>query len=220
MKTRERDLAVNMRKEGKSIREIASRLRVAKSSVSLWVREIKLYPNQIKNLEDRPRQRIAVEKRRISRLRNEEAKRQIILNQAAATIGSVTGESLRLIGPMLYWAEGGKTRRGMVRFSNSDPEMIRLMMKFFRITCRVSENKFHGHIHIYGVEHVAEAERYWSQISAIPTKQFFKSYAKPSVAGKGDRRTLPYGTFDIYVCDTRLFLTIMGWIKGIIRKVV
>jgi transposase-like protein len=220
VKAQARDNAIKMREGGGSIREISSKLGVAKSSVSLWVRDVELDQKQFKNLSDKPKSRVVVERRRLSRLRNEEAKRQIILDEASSSIRTITQDNLRLIGAMLYWAEGGKTRRGMVRFSNSDPEMIKLMMKFFRITCCVLDNKFHGHIHIHGPERVKVAEKYWSGISGIPTQQFFKSYTKLSVAGTGERHTLPYGTFDIYVCDTKLFLTIMGWIKGIARKVV
>ena len=50
---------------------------------------------------------------------------------------------------MLYWAEGGKTRKGMVRFSNSDPEMIKIMMAFFRKVCNAPKEKFRGYIHIH-----------------------------------------------------------------------
>ena len=61
------------------------------------------------------------------------------------------------------------------------------------------------------------AEKYWSEITNIPISQFYKTYSKPSVASKGKKDSLPFGTFDIYVCDTKLFLTIMGWIEGIKR---
>jgi hypothetical protein len=37
------------------------------------------------------------------------------------------GERLFLAGCMLYWAEGGQDRN-QVRFSNSDPEMIRVFV--------------------------------------------------------------------------------------------
>jgi len=107
----------------------------------------------------------------------------------------------------------------MARFSNSDPEMIKFMMKFFKKICHVPSVKFRGHIHIYAPERVPAAERYWSAVTGIPRKQFFKTYSKPSIAGKDKRHTLPNGTFDIYICDTKLFLTIMGWIKGITQNV-
>ena len=50
---------------------------------------------------------------------------------------------------MLYWAEGGKTRKGMVRFSNSDPEMIKIMMAFSEKFVMCQKKKFRGYIHIH-----------------------------------------------------------------------
>jgi len=45
--------ALELRKKGKSIKEIARQLEVAKSSVSLWCRDIELAPKQIERLMQR-----------------------------------------------------------------------------------------------------------------------------------------------------------------------
>lgn len=103
----------------------------------------------------------------------------------------------------------------MVRFSNGDPRMIQLMMKYFREACQVPEDKFRGYIHIHeSLDHVV-AEKYWSSVSDIPLINFYKTYRKPNPSSKGLRITLPYGVFDIYVADSKLFLKIEGWTKGI-----
>ncbi len=115
---------------------------------------------------------------------------------------------------MLYLAEGGKTKR-ITRIANSDPAVIQIMMRFFREICGVAESKFQGHIHTFTHADIKKTEKYWSEITGISRKQFYKTYTKPSVASLQKRQTLPYGTFDIYVCDTKLFLTIMGWIEKI-----
>jgi hypothetical protein len=116
---------------------------------------------------------------------------------------------------MLYWAEGRKRGKRIVSFSNSDPEIIKIMMKFFREICSVDEEKFRGHIHIHSHLNVKDSERYWSNISQIPLSQFYKTYSKPSKSSQGKMDGLPYGTFDIHVCDSVLFLTVKGWIEKI-----
>lgn len=128
-------------------------------------------------------------------------------------IDPLSREEILLVGAALYWGEGGKTRTGMARISNSDPGIIRFMMRFFREICKVPSKKFRGHVHTFSHLNSKKAERYWSAISGIPTSQFYKTYAKPSIASKGKLDTLPYGTFQIYVCDTNIFLTIKGWIE-------
>jgi hypothetical protein len=88
-------------------------------------------------------------------------------------------------------------------------------MRFFREICKVPEDKFHASIHTFAHANIEKTEKYWSKISGISRNQFFKTYIKPSSASLQKRNTLPFGTFDIYVCDTKLFLTIMGWIEKV-----
>ncbi len=215
MLKKEKEQAIKLRKEGLSINEIAKKLDVAKSSVSLWVREIKLSFDQIGNLSQKRYQRAVIEKRRVTRLKNETAKRQIILDAAQKQIKKISEKELWLMGVMLYWAEGGKTQRSLVRFSNGDPEMIKIMMFFFRKICKVPEEKFRGYIHIHPhLDHI-EAEKYWSSITGIALKKFFKTYRKINISSKNKKDSLPFGVMDIYICDTELFLKISGWAKGI-----
>ncbi len=116
---------------------------------------------------------------------------------------------------MLYWAEGSKTNRGVVQFTNSDPEMIKLMMAFFRNICKVPEEKFRAHIHIHPHLDYKSSGKYWSSISKIPLDSFYKTYRKMNKASKHKRDSLPRGTLDAYICDTKLFLRIFGWVTGI-----
>ena len=145
---------------------------------------------------------------------NELLKREKIILDARKSITKISDKQLWLMGVMLYWAEGGKTQR-MVRFSNGDPEMIKIMMAFFRRVCEVPESKFRGYIHIHPHLNHKEAEEYWSAISDIPLDQFFKTYRKPNKSSQNKKDSLPNGVLDVYVLDTQLFLKITGWAKGI-----
>ena len=53
MKKAERDQARELRRQGLSLGEIRRQLGVAKSSVSLWVRDIELTPEQLERLSAR-----------------------------------------------------------------------------------------------------------------------------------------------------------------------
>ena len=212
MKRAERDKAIVLRKGGVSMREIARTLNVSKASVSFWVRDIPLTSAQRQRLTLNGYSVDAVEKRRQRRLENTRLQRVAIMQEAAKNLGTLSDRALWLIGIALYWGEGGKTKTA-VRLSNSDPGVIKVMMKFFRIICDVPEEKFRGHVHTFSHLNVESAERYWSKISNIPRRQFYKTYSKPSIASKNKRNTLPYGTFQIYVHDTRLYFKMMGWIE-------
>ena len=215
MKIIEKEKAKALRKEGYSINQIVKETGFTKSSVSLWVRDIVLTKEQKKGLSERGRSIESIEKRRINRLHNEQQKRQIIIDEAKKDFTSVSLEQLKLIGIILYLGEGGKTKKGLARVANSDPLVIKIIMRFFREICQVPESKFRGYIHTFEHADVEKTETYWSQITGIPRKQFYKTYIKPSSASLQKRKSLPFGTIDVCVCDTKLFLTIIGWIERI-----
>jgi hypothetical protein len=213
MKVVEKERAILLRRKGKSINQIIKETGFSRASVSLWVRDIILTPEQKSRISERGRSVESIEKRRISRLFNEQKKREAIINKAKEDLTNISLEQLKLIGTALYLGEGGKTDKNVARVASSDSEIIQIMMRFFREVCRVPENKFRAHIHTFAHADVNKTEKYWSLITGIPLSQFFKTYIKPSAASLQKRNTLPFGTIDVYVCDTKLFLTIMGWIE-------
>lgn len=213
MKSIEKDKARALRKDGFSMRDIAKIIGVSKASVSLWVRDVMLTVEQRHKLTAQGYSVDAVEKRRVNRIANTQKRHRIVIDAAKERIQTLSKYELLLVGAALYWGEGGKTSKGMARLANSDPDVIRIMMRFFKEVCEVPPEKFRGHIHTFSHLNAKKAEKYWSEISGIPQKQFYKTYSKPSIASKGKKDSLPYGTFDIYVCDTRVFLTIKGWIE-------
>lgn len=215
MKVIERQRAVTLRHEGRSIKDIARIVGVSKASVSVWVRSIVLSKRQLGVLKTNGFSSEVIEKRRKKRLENEQEKRDEVSTLAQKDIKNISQGDLRLIGLCLYWGEGGKTHKGAARISNSDPAIIKVMMRYFREICTVEEKKFRAHLHIHSHLDVEKAEKYWSSISGIPRGQFFKTYAKPSIASKNKKDSLPYGTFDIYVCNTKLFLQIIAQIEKI-----
>lgn len=217
MRAIERKKARELRAHGLSLREIAERIHCAKSSISDWVRDIPLTPEQIERLElkqDKARAKAANHpnspKQKWARIRND------LINSGAKEIPSQYSLlTLKLIGAVLYWAEGYKASINMVNFSNSDPSMIALMMHFFRKVCKVPEKKFRGIVHIHPHLNKERAKKFWSEISGIPIRRFHKTQFGISKASKHKRDTLPLGTFRIVVCDVRLLSKIKGWIKGI-----
>lgn len=220
MKLLEKQKAVILRRKAYSIKEIAKKIGVSKSSVSLWVRNVSLNKKQLNSLKLKGFSSKAIENRRKSRLANEQTKREMIMFTAGENIKNISDNDLRLIGLCLYWGEGGKTHQGSARVSNSDPSLIKVMMRFFREVCCVETSVFRGHVHIHSHLDAERAEKYWSKVSGIPIRQFYKTYVKPSIASKGKKDTLPYGTFDIYVPRTKLFLEIIGQIEKIKKLLV
>ncbi|MDP3995833.1 MAG: hypothetical protein Q8P74_01130 [bacterium] len=218
MKLESQKLAVKLRKRGWSLSEICKKQNLAKGSVSKWVRNVELSPLQIEIINKKGGNKKTIEKRRLTRIRNTEQKREKIISSADKEIKKLSNRDLFLIGIVLYWAEGRKANGGVVQFSNSDPRTIRIMIKFFTKICGVPPAKLRGYIHIHPHLDAKKAEKYWSLVSEIPLNQFYKTYRKQNKSSKNKKNSLPFGTFDINICDTNLFLKIRGWINGISRS--
>ncbi len=220
MKVIEKEKARTLRRQGKSINQIVKEAGISKASASVWVRDIVLTKSQRKKISEKGRSVESIERRRTSRLFNAQVKRQVIIDKAKEDFTDISLEQLRLVGSMLYWGEGGKTDHWSVRVANSDPAIIRVMMRFFREVCKVPEDKFRAQVHTFEHADMGKTQTYWSHLTGIPQKQFYKGYKKPSSASLQKRKTLPFGTLDLYVHDTHLFLTIKGWIEKVKELVI
>lgn len=215
MKTRERELARRIRRdEGAPINEIAHRVGVSKSSVSLWVRDIELTAEQRQALLDRNpafnRQlsgwtRLA-ERRRAERVTfQEDGRRRMRL-----------GERDFVAGCMLYWAEGAK-RRNQLQFVNSDPLMARFFVAFLKkhFGLRREDIRITCHLYADHLDKQREIEEYWLDVLDLPKESLRKSvvnvYSKHSQRKRvGD---LPFGTCRIVVSRTWVIQTIYGAIQ-------
>jgi len=220
---KDKSIAISYRKQGKSYNTISKRLGIPKSTLSTWLKNLKL-PKQVreklltsaqrswaKNIirYNKKRSQIAIERS----LRAQE--------KAAEDIQTLSARELKLVGTVLYWAEGYKKTRWTLVFCNSDPAIVRVMMRFFREVCKVPEKKFKAQVQIHPNVSEELAKCYWSKISNIPLKQFRKSLTRISKASKKKRppKTLPYGTFRVIIMDVELVNRIKGWILGLSKEI-
>lgn len=206
--------AIRMRKQGKTYNEITTLLDIPKSTLSGWFNGLKI-PERIKrrlwsNAQKKWAQSITNynKKRAVDTLIKAEQSQET----TAKDIGRLTRRELMLAGVALYWAEGNKKDRWNVKFCNSDPAIINLMMQFFRKICKADEEKFRAHMQIYPNISEKKAKIFWSRISGILLPQFGKTQTTISKSSKFKRspNTLPYGTFRIEVSDVNLVNRMKG----------
>ena len=201
-----------------SYKDIVRILGVARSSVSMWVRDIKLSQNQLKALKNRQHTFEVIEKRRVSRLFNESATRRVFLNEGLELMRRRNDIDLMMLGVGLYLGEGSKTDRVKIALSNADPRIIQIFVKFLIDTCGYPLSRIHAHIGIHSHLSINRAEHYWAKISGIPLKQFSKTSIQASRSGKGERDRLPFGTFEVAVYDTPGRIRFEGWIQGVYQR--
>lgn len=217
MKTQERKLARKLRLKGWSLRAIANRVQCSKGTISRWISDIQLTPEQINKLKDnQDKGRARAAKHPNSSRAKWEKIRNDIRNVAKQDIPKThSNKLLNIVGAALYWAEGYNASRNSIIFANTDPRMIRLMMLFFRKVCKVPEGKFRGKVFIHPHLNTKAAERYWSDVSEISLNQFNSPHLAVSRSSQGKRDTLPMGTFSILIGDVYTCSKIKGWIDGL-----
>ena len=132
--------------EGRSIKEIARLLGVARSTVSLWVRDIELSPQQHAALRERNPayngqrngSEATIAKGRERRQRYQELGRSLARR----------GDRRYAAGCMLYWGEGAKSRN-QLRIANSDPALIAFFVNFLREYFSVPDSSLRIKCHLF-----------------------------------------------------------------------
>lgn len=221
-KTNEKSQAIKLRKKGLSYLEIRKHLPIAKSTLSYWLRDIPLTKRQKKRLRRKGGQfqhlACAAHKRR----RIEKTKR--IIQKACSEIKSIDKDTLHVIGTTLYWAEGSKqkTHKPSVgtTFSNSDPLMIKLYLKWLKECLKTKDNElvFEIYIHETYKKQKGDLINYWAGVTGFSTGRFDRiRYKKNKVKSYRKNRGENYwGVLRIGVRkSTDLNRKVTGWIEGI-----
>jgi transposase-like protein len=215
VKTEQRECArVIRREEGAPIKEIARRVGVAPSTVSVWVRDIELTPAQERELL----RRNPAYNRQLSGTAVQAANRRAerVVYQEAGRRLARRAESCHVAGCMLYWAEGEKDRNSL-RFYNSDPEMVRFFVFFLRKYFELQDDEIKITCNLFAdhVQRQCEIEQFWLDVAQLSTRSLGKSYvnAYSKYSKKKRINRLPYGTVRITVCRTRVVQSIFGSIQ-------
>jgi hypothetical protein len=210
-----REQARELRTQGLSYNEIVAQLGVAKSSVSLWVRDIPC-PKRFAYVHS---------ERRLEGLRRyNEARtaRQAAESEAAAAqIGELTDRELLIAGAIAYWCEGSKSksyRRSSDRviFTNSDPGLVRFFLRFLDVT-GVQRSDLIFKVHIHESADLEAAHRFWEEVTAAPSDLFGKPTLKhhnPKTT-RGNVGESCHGCLRIEVRrGGELYRKIEGWASG------
>ncbi|MEZ4195375.1 MAG: helix-turn-helix domain-containing protein [Candidatus Paceibacterota bacterium] len=223
-KIKEKEKALKLRRGGNSISDIATLLKVSKSTVSYWCRDVSLSIKAQETIAKRSKSKSTFAilryteslraKRRINTLKD--------MTLGAEHLGSLTSRDIYCLGLGLYWGEGYKKGSQEFGFTNSDPAMIKFYLLWLKevfkvqrsdLILRVSINSMHqGRIDL--------VQDYWSAVTQVPLGQFtkaslIKSQSRKIYANLNEH----YGTLRVKVRKgTRMRRQVLGAIESILVK--
>ncbi|MCR4311618.1 MAG: hypothetical protein NUV54_03595, partial [Candidatus Taylorbacteria bacterium] len=178
-KVQEKNRAIELRQKGMSYRDILEIVRVSKSSISLWLKDLPLTEEEKMLLKHRgdvniSRGRI---KSATANRRNRLIREQIQFLRAQNEFSTFIRDPLFFIGVALYWAEGSK-RDNTFQFTNSDPEMVTFMVRWCAKYLGVSTKNISCHLYLHKPYAHENCEKFWSKTSGIPLENFRKTVLK------------------------------------------
>ncbi|MEX1028069.1 MAG: hypothetical protein WD049_08715 [Candidatus Paceibacterota bacterium] len=220
MRSKDKAKAIELRREGWSYTQIMSSLGLtSKGTLSHWFKDLELSSESkrklSKNLQDAHRRGLfkANQRKKEKVVReNGEAYRKGKALAKRAKVGEKN--RLLLIATALYWGEGTKFynhRTASLSFSNADPKMIRVYLRFLREVLGVLEDRIKVGVYVHQNVDVEKAKKYWQSITKISPDSFFvvRAFSRASKQVR-DKNKLCHGTLAIRVNDRKLFHQMRG----------
>jgi Homeodomain-like domain len=206
-KVKEQEQARALRAKGYTLAQIAAKLGVSKSSVSVWVRDVPFTPSPRRHgPHRRPHPAQEAKLRQIEELNRKGVQR----------IGTLSDGEYLVAGIALYAGEGAKDD-GTVQFSNTDPTMIGLFCAWLRHFFAIDESRLRARVYLHQGLDLEMADAFWSDVTGIPRDQFRQAYR--AVSRQGIRHNKhEMGCAYVYYSCSETHREIMGLMRALLSS--
>lgn len=204
-----REKAKQLRSLGKTYGEIQRELnkKVPKSTLTYWCKDVELpdgYFSKIKRLN-----KLNLEVgRSLAWLKNRKYRERYLESIRKANkplVKLLNNRNIaKLVLAALYLGEGKK--KGGFSLGNSNPEIIKLFLGLLDKVFGLDISKIRCTVQCRADQNINKLEGYWSNISGVPRKQFYKARVDPRTVGKPTKNTDYKGVLRIDYFDTKACL--------------
>jgi transcriptional regulator with XRE-family HTH domain len=172
--------ARELRARGLAYHEIAARLGVSKSSVSLWVRDLPV-PDRLTYEQCRKRAADGAHRYWATEREVRRTRRAGEVSAAADEIGKLSDREILIAGAIAYWCEGAKAKPSRhidrVVFINSDAALIMFFLRFLS-AAGVSPDDLVLRVYIHENADAEAAQQYWLDLTGTRPDQFRRPVLK------------------------------------------
>jgi len=117
------------------------------------------------------------------------------------------------IGLGLYWGEGNKRNLTAVRVGNTDPDLIKIFVRFLEEMYGVEKRKFRFWLQVFSDMNPQAALRFWTRALDVPASKFGKITITPARSIGTYREKTKHGVVTVYVSNTKLRNLLVGEIE-------
>ena len=126
-----------------------------------------------------------------------------------------------IIGAVLWWAEGSKSRRDKrwknavsypLEMTNTDPLAIQMFLRFIREDLKIDESKLKLQLQVHENDNVDYLEKYWSEVTKIPKSRFHKTIIRP----QGNKVGKSKGTCKVRLHNKEIYLKAKAILENIL----
>lgn len=214
---KDRQKAIELRKQGKTYSEIRRKLRIPKSTLSNWLSKYPLTREQLELLEKTIKRNkdLAVERCRLTKQKKREMRLKRLYQEGRKRLLPLPKGQFYLSGLLLYWGEGSKSLRSAISLNNTDPKVVKFYLYWLTKALKIPKNKIKVYVHLYSDMDIQKSLEFWSKELKISLNQFNKPYIKKSKRVDIDHKGFGHGTCTLAVHDVRLRERIMMEINAI-----
>jgi hypothetical protein len=184
-----------LRAKGETYSEIQQALgiRLSKSTLSGWCKNVTLpewYKKKISELNRKNYEKARVLAWAANKEKRERFVQKLINNIQPLKKKTKDREVLKMILATLYLGEGSKwkSHSGLV-LGSSDQEIILLYIRLLEVCYSMKRKNLKCRISYRADQNIRSLEKYWSTVTRIPLKNFYKTKPDPRTVGKPTKKT-------------------------------
>ncbi|MDO8579737.1 MAG: hypothetical protein Q7R72_02590 [bacterium] len=208
----DKEIALNLRKEGKSYKNIGKLLHIPKSTLSNWFSNLEWSDVLKKNLIEKTKSTHVAHLKDLTNIRNQNLRDLYdqAREEAVKEFHVLKSNPLFIASLMIYWGEGDKRSKYRCSVSNSESDMLRLFLLFLERICGVKKFRIKAWILAYPETDQGEALEFWSKNIGLSKDNFTKTIV---ILGKQTNKKLPHGVCYVTVGSAYLKIKILSWIR-------
>lgn len=198
---------------------ISNLLKVPKSTLSGWLKDEKWSVEIKASLNKNAKIQSAIRMRQLGKVRGKELDNAYAeaVKEAEKEFEYFVRWPLFVAGLCIYWGEGEKTSKHMIRVSNIDPGLVKVFIGFLIHVCGIPKKDIRYSLLLYPDLDEDACKQFWVSHAGLLRENFNKS---ARIQGRHKTKRLRYGVCNVSFSSSYLKKKIGVWLAKLPNELV